>query len=342
MKILRSTLGATLVMAAVFMIASNTSGPGPGPLSRRDRVSTDNAYVQGDITPISPRISGYISEAAVHDHQVVREGDLLFRIEDDEYLARRDESLAALQAREAELQSLAIQVARQEALIRRADAAVSGAKADAHRTDLDLTRVRNLSSRGAESKQAEERAEAEQLKASASLLEAMADLDANRRQVALLQSQQQQAAANILAAKAALKLASIDLANTRIRAPSDGQLAERQAREGQYVRPGTLLVALVGSKPWVIANFKETQLSELRIGDDVEIQIDAVPDSKFHGYVEAIAPASGARFALLPPDNATGNFTRIVQRIPVKIRFAEGQPQIDILKPGMSALVSTP
>lgn len=342
MKLVGSTIGGLFVASAVLALASVISGfAHTGPASARAAVSTDNAYVQGDITPVSPRISGYIAEVAVDDHQAVHQGDLLFRIEDDEYVARRDQALAALQAREAALQSLATQIARQQAVIRRAIAAVAGAQADAHRTELDLTRIRNLSARGAESKQAEERAEAEQLKSGAALLEAQADLEASRRQLALFESQRPQFVADIHAAKSGLRLAGIDLANTRIRAPSNGQLAERQARVGQYVRPGTLLVALVGEKPWIIANFKETQIPQLRIGDDVEITVDAVLDTTFRGHVESFSPASGARFALLPPDNATGNFTRIVQRIPVRISFVDGQTQTALLKPGMSALVST-
>lgn len=156
----------------------------------------------------------------------------------------------------------------------------------------------------------------------------------------MLETQRPQLDADIAAAAAALTLAEIELASAVVRSPADGWVGERQARVGQYVRAGTLLVAVVPRNFWVVANFKETQIPALRIGDSVAISIDAIPGREFRGRVESFSPASGAQFALLPPDNATGNFTRIVQRIPVKITLDAGQPDLDRLRPGMSAVVA--
>ena len=158
--------------------------------------------------------------------------------------------------------------------------------------------------------------------------------------MSVLETQRPQLEADIDAAVAALKLAEIDLENTLVRSPSDGWVGERQARVGQYVRPGTLLIAVIPQDFWVVANFKETQIPAMQSGDGVAISIDGIPGIDFMGHVESLSPASGAQFALLPPDNATGNFTRIVQRIPVKITFDPNQPGLDRLRPGMSAVVS--
>ncbi|MET0531844.1 MAG: HlyD family secretion protein, partial [Microvirga sp.] len=163
---------------------------------------------------------------------------------------------------------------------------------------------------------------------------------AARRQMDVLESQRPQLHADIDAAAAALRLAEIELENTAIRSPSDGWVGERQARVGQYVRPGTLLLAIVPEDVWVVANFKETQIPDLHIGDSVSVAIDGIPGAGFRGRLESFSPASGAQFALLPPDNATGNFTRIVQRIPVKITLDPGQAGLENLRPGMSAVVA--
>nr|WP_287259591.1 HlyD family secretion protein [Mesorhizobium sp.] len=172
------------------------------------------------------------------------------------------------------------------------------------------------------------------------MAEAQANLAAARQQMHVLETQRPQLDADIAAAAAALTLAEIELASAVVRSPADGWVGERQARVGQYVRAGTLLVAVVPRNFWVVANFKETQIPALRIGDSVAISIDAIPGREFRGRVESFSPASGAQFALLPPDNATGNFTRIVQRIPVKITLDAGQPDLDRLRPGMSAVVA--
>jgi membrane fusion protein, multidrug efflux system len=217
---------------------------------------------------------------------------------------------------------------------------VQGAEADANRAARDYARTHELSGRGWASQSRSDQTEADHLRARAKIAEAEANEAAARRQMEVLETQRPQLEADIAAAAAALRLAEIELENTAVRSPADGRVGERQARVGQYVRAGTLLVAVVPRDVWVIANFKETQIPALRIGDEMAISVDGIPGTEFKGRVESLSPASGAQFALLPPDNATGNFTRIVQRIPVKITFDPGQPSLDQLRPGMSAVVA--
>lgn len=340
MKLLSAAIGGVLVAGIAFAIASTALDVDRSPPSR-EGASTDNAYVQGDITPISPRVSGYISEVNIVDNQRVLKGHVLFRIEDGDYLARLEQAKAGLASRKAALGILSEQMERQRALIYEAMAVLRGAEADAHRAMLELQRVRTLSPHGAASQEAKEQAEADEAKSRARLAEAKASLDATKRQIEVLHSQRPQLEAEVSAAAAIVRLAEIDLENTGVRAPADGRVAERQARVGQYVRPGTLLVAVVGQDAWVTANFKETQIHRMRIGSRAQVSVDGIPNVEFRGRVESFSPASGARFALLPPDNATGNFTRILQRIPVKIVLESGQPGIQELRPGMSARVKT-
>lgn len=302
-------------------------------------VSTDNAYLQGDITPISPKISGYIAEVAIRDNQEVKAGDVLIRIDPRDYEAHVDQARAGVATRRAALKNLASRIEYQQAAIERAAATLNGSTANADRATRDFNRVRELVGSGWASQARRDQSEADHLQAHAKVAEAEADLVAARRQMDVLESQRPQLQADIDAAAATLRLAEIDLEDTIVRAPTDGRVGERQARLGQYVRPGTLVLAIVPHEVWVVANFKETQIPNLRVDDDVTISVDGVPGVHFAGRIESFSPASGSKFALLPPDNATGNFTRIVQRIPVKIAFRSGQTALDHLRPGMSAIV---
>jgi membrane fusion protein (multidrug efflux system) len=216
---------------------------------------------------------------------------------------------------------------------------LNGATANADRASRDFARVRSLTESGWSSHARRDQSEADHLQAQAKVGEATADLNAARRQLDVLESQRPQLVADIEAAAASLRLAQIDLDDTVVRAPTDGRVGERQGKPGQYVRPGTLVLAVMPNDVWVVANFKETQIPDLHVGDTVTVSVDAVRGERFKGRIDSFAPASGAKFALLPPDNATGNFTRIVQRIPVKITLLPGQPELDDLRPGMSAIV---
>ncbi|PSH64793.1 hypothetical protein CU102_21380 [Phyllobacterium brassicacearum] len=339
MKLLTAGISGLLVAGTVFAAASTSMAPGRWVTSLRS-TSTDNAYVRGDVTPMSPKIAGYITEVHISDNQPVKAGDILFRIDDSDYRAQVDQAAAGVATRRAMLGNLASRIDLQQAVIEQAVATLRGADADANRAARDFARVHELTGGGWVSQSRSDEAEATNLQAQAKIAEATANVSAARQQMSVLETQRPQLEADIDAAVATLKLAEIDLENTLVRSPSDGWVGERQARVGQYVRPGTLLIAVVPQDFWVVANFKETQIPAMQSGDGVAISIDGIPGIDFMGHVESLSPASGAQFALLPPDNATGNFTRIVQRIPVKITFDPNQPGLDRLRPGMSAVVS--
>lgn len=338
MKLLSAGLSSLVIAGAVFAVAATSIQPGRW-LTVLRSTSTDNAYVRGDVTPISPKVNGYIIEAAVRDNQAVKAGDILFRIDDRDYRARVDEAAAGVAMQHALLANLTSRIDLQRAVIEQAIAALQGTEADANRAARDFARTQELSKGGWASQSISDQTEADHLRARAKIAESQANLAAARQQMEVLETQRPQLEAEIAAAAAALTLAEIELESTVVRSPADGWVGERQARVGQYVRAGTLLVAVVLQESWVVANFKETQIAGLRIGDSMAISIDGIPGREFMGRVESLSPASGALFALLPPDNATGNFTRIVQRIPVKITFDPEQPDLDRLRPGMSAVV---
>ncbi|MDK1373792.1 MULTISPECIES: HlyD family secretion protein [unclassified Sinorhizobium] len=338
MKLLSAGLGSVLVAGFVFAAASTAISPG-GLLARLNAGSTDNAYVRGDVTPISPKISGYITEVAIRDNQAVKTGDVLFRIDDSDYRARVDQASANVATRRALLETLGRQIEFQRAVVEQAGAALKAAEADAKRATREFERIHALNGHGWVSGASRDESEADHLRTVAKIAEAQASVSAALRQTDVLESQRPQLEADIAAADAALRLAEIELASTVIRSPSDGWVGERQARVGQYVRPGTLLVPVVSRDFWIVANFKETQMPDLQAGDAVTVAVDGVPDANLRGRIESLSPATGAQFALLPPDNATGNFTRIAQRVPVKIALDEGQTGLDRLRPGMSAVV---
>lgn len=338
MTLFSTGLSGLVIAGAVFAAAPISMAP-ERLFGGIHAVSTDNAYLQADITPISPKISGYIAEVAIRDNQEVKAGDVLFRIDARDYQARVDQATAGVATRRAALANLASRIEFQKAAIERALATLNGSSANAERATRDFGRTRELTESGWASQARRDQAEADHLQAQAKVAEAKADLTAARRQLDVLESQRPQLQADIDAATAALRLAQIDLDDTVVRAPADGRVGERQAKPGQYVRPGTLVLAVVPREVWVVANFKETQIPRMHVGDSVAVSVDGVPGVHFAGRVESFAPASGAKFALLPPDNATGNFTRIVQRIPVRITLLPGQSSLNDLRPGMSAIV---
>ncbi|MER8634452.1 HlyD family secretion protein [Mesorhizobium opportunistum] len=341
MRLLSAGLSSLVVAGAVFAAASTSMAPGRW-FTNLNSTSTDNAYVRGDITPISPRISGYITQVAIHDNQPVKTGDVLFRIDDSDYRARVDQAAAGIATRRALLSNLSSRIDLQSSVVGQSIAALRGAEADATRAARNFARTRALNKGGWASQSINDEAEAEDLRARAKIAEAQANLEAARQQMKVVETQRPQLEADVAAALAEFTLVEIELANTVVRSPTDGWVGERQARVGQYVRAGTLLTAVVARNFWVVANFKETQLNALRVGESIDVSVDGIPQRKFIGHIESLSPASGAQFALLPPDNATGNFTHIVQRVPVKIVFEQGQPDLDVLRPGMSALVALP
>jgi membrane fusion protein (multidrug efflux system) len=285
----------------------------------------------------------------------VRAGAVLLRIENRDYQAKVDRAQAdvaaaqaAVAADEAAIANIEAQVAQQRDVIAQAEALGQSAAADAKRTQLDYSRYRSLVGQQVASRQRLEMADADYRKANASVARVHAAVAAERGKLPVLETQRKQAEAaldqaraTLKAAQAALALAQIDLDNTVLRAPIDGTVGQRMVRLGQYVEPGMPLLAVVPLQAaYVIANYKETQLSDMRPGQPAEIQVDSFPGRPLRGRVGSFSPASGSQFALLPPDNATGNFTKIVQRIPVKILIEPNNPLAGLLRPGMSVIAT--
>jgi membrane fusion protein (multidrug efflux system) len=309
-----------------------------GQASRQD---TDNAYVRGDITPLSAQVDGYVDRVAVTDFQFVKAGDLLVEIDDQDYQARVAQAEADVLGADAAIQNLKARKDLQHAEIDEAQSVIAATQADVDRTKLELNRQQTLLGTTFGTPQRVEQALADEKRFEATLTRNQAELEGARRQMGVLDTQELQLRADAKAKDAALALAKTNLGYTRIIAPVDGMVGERGVRVGQYLRPGTQVISVVPlDNVWVIANYKETQLTRVAIGQKAEITVDTFPGTVVTGRVDSIAPASGSQFSLLPPDNATGNFTKVVQRIPVKIVLDPGSPLAGRLRPGMSAVVT--
>jgi membrane fusion protein (multidrug efflux system) len=307
----------------------------------RFQQSTDDAYVASDISLISPKIEGYIKEVRAQDNEQVKAGQVLFVIDDSDFAAKVAQTSAAVASEEAMVATYETRHDFQIAMIGQAEAEVKAAEAEANRADLDQKRYVALTTSEVATRQRYETAEADAHKATAALLKAQAALTAAKQQLAVIKAQRREEEARLLQARATLRLAQNDLDNTVIRAPVDGVVGNRAGQIGQYVKAGTQLLSLVPlPHVYVTANFKETQLTLMRPGQPVDIAIDAYPDQVVRGHVESFAPGSGAEFSLLPPDNATGNFTKIVQRVPVRIALPGNGPLAMLLRPGLSVTVS--
>jgi membrane fusion protein (multidrug efflux system) len=324
---------------------------------------TDDAIVRGDLTPLSTKVPGIVRSVRVSDFQVVHNGDLLVELQDDDYQAQLAQASAAIEAakaaivnnrRQQELQDSRIQKALAgidlaKAQIAAAEAGINATQADVVRTRAERARQEALLATQAATKQRVEGAVADEQRFAAQAASREADLEeakaslrsneiaveAERRSKAVLEAQDQQLLADLHAKNAALTVAEVNLNYTKIRAPADGTVGERQVRPGQLVSPGTQILTFVAQTKWVQANYRETQLSHMKIGDQAEIRIDEYPNQTIKGKVLEIAPASGSQFALLPPDNATGNYTKVVQRIPVKIALDDATLAAQ-LRPGLS------
>ncbi len=329
---------------------------------------TDDAYVRADLTPLSTRISGTVRKMEVGDYQAVQPGQLLVQLEDQDYAAGLAEAKAALAGAQAQLednhaakgiQDVAVQnaetgVAQAEAAVNSAKAGVSAVQPDVEHTELELKRQQALLTSKATTHQELEGAvanadryrgllasrQADLDRAQASLNSSRAVLEAQKRQRAALDTKDAVYRADIQAKKAAIIVSEVNLGYTRIVSPAAGAVSERHVQEGQLVAPGMQVVDLVRGDVWIQANYKETQLTNMQQGDVADITIDTFPGVVLHGKVAEISPASGSQFALLPPDNATGNFTKVVQRIPVKIVLDPGHPLQGRLRPGFSAEVT--
>jgi len=325
---------------------------------------TDDAYVRGDLTPLSTKVTGIVSAVHVADYQQVKKGDLLLELQDSDYqaeVAQANAGVAAAKAaiennrRQKQLQQAKIDralagVSQAQAEISAAEAGIEGAQADWDRSLSERHRQEALFQTKATTHQeveqvvgAEEGAHAQLSSRQASLEQAKAILSSNqsaveaeRRGLDVMNSEDLELIASLRGKEAALAVAKVNLGYTRIYAPNDGTVGERQVRPGQLVSPGTQVISFVDKTKWVQANYRETQLTHVKVGDPAELRIDEYPGETIHGKVAEIAPASGSQFALLPPDNATGNFTKVIQRVPVKIELDDPEFATK-LRPGLSA-----
>jgi multidrug resistance efflux pump len=304
------------------------------------REETDNAYVRGRVTIISPQVNGYVTEVKVQDFADVKAGQILATIDDRIYRARVAQAQANVAAQEAALQnSTQAQISRETAT-RSQDAVIATARAQLERARADMRRADALVADGSVSARERDETLATLLATEASLRQAQAGRAIGTQDVRTVVVGRSGLEAAVAAAKAQLRLAEIDLDNTVIRAPADGQLSEIGVRDGAYVTPGTQLLFLVPHDVWVIANFKEAQTRDMRVGQPAQFSADALGSTEFHGHVQDLAPAAGSEFAVLRADNATGNFVKVAQRIAIRISIDPGQSLAPRLRPGMSVVVS--
>ena len=299
--------------------------------------TTDDAYVQADSTIISPKVSGYIAEVLVGDNEKVEAGQLLARIDDRDFKTALDQARADVAASEAAVRNLDAQIELQQPIIRQQAAEVDAAEANLKFAQQERSRYDDLMKSGSGTVQRAQQTDAALREKTAQLQQGKSGLDAANRKVEVLATDRAKAVAQRDHARAVEQQMALNLSYTRITAPVEGTVGARSLRVGQFVQAGTQLMAVVPlDAVYVVANFKETQLTHVRNGQPVEIRIDSFDSTRLKGHVDSLAPASGLEFALPPPDNATGNFTKIVQRVPVKITL-DDHSLSGLLRPGMSA-----
>jgi membrane fusion protein (multidrug efflux system) len=299
--------------------------------------STDDAYVGGDVTVIAPKVAGFIAEVAVSENQQVHAGDLLVKLDDRDYRAALAKAVAAVAGQQASLANLEATRRLQQAMINEAQAELAATAAKVTRAKYDVDRYRALSQDQFASAQRFQQADADHRKALAADTKARAALEAAARQLEVIDTQKQQTQAALAGAIADRDTAQLNLGYTELRAPVDGSVGNRSARAGAYAPVGAQLIALVPARGlWVDANFKENQLARLGAGLPATVVADVLPGQVLHGHVASLAPATGAVFSVLPAENATGNFTKIVQRVPVRILLEGDAGMLGRLRPGLS------
>jgi len=332
-----------VVLAAIMLVAAGTGGWfGYQYLTvGRFMVTTDDAYVQAYNTTLAAKVAGYVASVPVVDNTYVHAGDVIATIDDGDYRLAVDSAREKVATQEATVARMAHQITAQEAAVEQARTQLASAQAAARRTELELNRQNALVARDWSSRQSQEQAQANRDQSIAGVQGAQAAIDSAVANVEVLKGQRQEAISTLNELKTALAKAERDLSFTVIRAPIDGVVGNRAVQTGDYVQTGQRLASLVPIEDvYVTANFKETQVARLRPGQSVLIAVDALPEHAIEGVVESFSPASGAVFSLLPPDNATGNFTKIVQRLPVRIKVPREIAREGILRPGMSVVVS--
>lgn len=330
----------TLLLWLVALAAASYGGVRYWRTEFRPFEATDNAYLRIHMAQISPRVTGYLAQVNFEDNQKIAAGALLAAIDDTEFRARVAQAEAEVAAHAARQTTLIAEKAVQEARIAQTRAAIDAAGADRERAQKDWVRLADLVEDGAVSAQTRDAADATHKQARANVQRTDAALQEAISQLAALDAQIAEAGAALKVSQAALAVTKIDLTHTRIYAPLAGTLGNRSAQLGQLVQPGALLAFLIPDQGlYIEANLKETQLEDLRPGQPVKIKIDAYPHTVYRGVVASSAPASGAEFSILPPENATGNFTKIVRRVPIKIEFVAGT-DLTGLRPGLSTTIS--
>ncbi|HEX3537516.1 MAG TPA: HlyD family secretion protein [Stellaceae bacterium] len=303
--------------------------------------STDDAYAGGNVTTVSPHVAGFVAEILVTDNQNVTAGQLLIRIDGRDFRAALDRAQAVADERQAALAGLEAKYALQQTMIQQAEAELAAKSAHASFAGEDAIRYRVLAMSSYGTRQNAERASAADQEAKAAIKSSEAGLTASRQQLAVLNADIAAARAGVAQAKADLETARLNLGYTEIRAPIDGYIGNRAAQLGAYVAGGAYLLSVIPAHGlWVDANFKEDQLAQMRPGQPATVIADVRPGKIFHGYVQSLAPGTGAIFAVIPPENATGNFTKIVQRVPVRIALDDADARLGELRPGLSTTVS--
>jgi membrane fusion protein (multidrug efflux system) len=301
---------------------------------------TNNAYVQGEITRVSSQLGARIDKILVQDNQHVTQGELLAVLDATDFQIALERAKANLATREAELLQARSKLQQQASLIAASAAQVEASSANLGRTQLDLNRAQALRKPGYVSEERVTSLSADSHVAKSNLSKSQADLQAQRQQVATLEAEIARLEAQVATARSDIAQAELNLSRTQIHAPISGLVGQRSARSGQVVQAGAYLLSLVPDEDiWVQANFKETQIGKMTPGQKAELIFDSFPDTPIEANVESLFAASGAQFSLLPPDNATGNFTKVVQRIPVKLTFAANNPLHGRIRPGMSVEV---
>jgi membrane fusion protein (multidrug efflux system) len=329
-------LGAFLIAVILVVVIATQWTRWEG---RPGSQETDDAYLQADLTPISAKVPGYVRALPVQDYERVKAGQVLAEIEDDDYRATVAQVEANVAAAKAQIQTLEAQRSLQEANIRAARAVVAAATATFEQTGRDVRRQKTLVDTGSASVESNEHVDTTRAQLAAQLDQNTAQAVAAERQLDVLTAQLAQAQAALSAQEANLNLAEINLGYTRIVAPQDGVIGQRQVQTGQYLGVGGQVATLTPlPHVWVIANYRETQLTHVAVGQRATVTVDTYPGHTLRGHVLALSPASGSQFALLPPDNATGNFTKVVQRIAVKIAIDDADGLADRLRPGMSVI----
>ncbi|HKT97806.1 MAG TPA: HlyD family secretion protein [Paraburkholderia sp.] len=331
-----------IVLAGLGLVALVAAGVWGGHwwLVGRFVESTDDAYLQADSVTIAPKVSGYVTDVYVADNQAVEAGAPLVKLDARQYQVALDQANATVDARNADIQHAEAQIAQQHANIAQTQAQQEVARVSLRHAQDEVARYAPLAATGAETAERLAELKSTRDQAQATLAADTAAVEAARSQIAALTAQLAQARAQLEAARANAAQSQLDLDNTVVRSALPGRIGDRTVRVGQYVQPGTRMLTVVPvQKTYLTANFKETQIGRMRVGQPVEMHVDALPGHTLHGVVDSFSPGTGAQFALLPPENATGNFTKIVQRVPVRIRLDTGPETRSVLLPGMSVTV---